>query len=249
MMDAVILAGGKGTRLKPYTVSIPKPLVPLGEDPIIEILLRQLAAEGFDRIHITLGHLGSMMKAFFEDVKLHHDIDIVFSSESKPLGTFGPVTQLKDLSDDFLLLNGDILTTMSFDSLARYHAQEGCAATVAVHQRQVPIDYGVLDVDLEARRVTGHREKPTLDLFVGMGIYVFRKSVLHEVPHGVRLDVPDVLHRLLDGGESIACYRSDDYWMDIGRPDDYAKAFEDYTSRQEDFLPTDVGHRAAEEGR
>lgn len=235
-MDAVILAGGKGTRLKPYTVSIPKPLVPLGEEPIIEILLRQLAEQGIRRAHITMGHLSGLMKAYFDEVKARHDLEILYSFETKPLGTIGPVKLLSDVSDPYLLLNGDILTTLSFQDLVEFHRREGCIATVAIHRRQVPIEYGVIEVDGDSSRIVGHREKPTLDVDVGMGIYVFERRIDDYIPEGQKFDVPELLHALMAAGESVAAFRSGDYWMDIGRPDDYARAFEDFSSEPDRFF-------------
>lgn len=234
--DAVILAGGQGTRLRPYTVSIPKPLVPLGNEPIIEILLRQLEACGIRRIHLALGHLANLMKAYFEQTRQERDIDIHYWFEQQALGTIGPIKQIEGLGDAFLVLNGDVLTTLSFTDLVQYHLRERCIATLAVHKRQVVMDYGVVEVTPESR-IAGHREKPSLEVTVGMGICVFNRRVLDYIPAGQKFDIPELIRVLLGAGESLAAYVSDDYWMDIGRPDDYEIADRDYTAAPERFVP------------
>src|SRR5215467_11510511 len=164
-VDAVILAGGKGTRLRPYTVSIPKPLVPLGDEPIIEILLRQLESFGFRRVHVALGHLADLMKAYFQQMGKRRALEMRFSVEQKALGTIGPIKQISGLSETFLVLNGDVLTTLSYTDLIRDHRHQQSIATLAVHRRQVPMDYGVVDVSADAK-IVGHREKPSLEVMV-----------------------------------------------------------------------------------
>lgn len=236
-IEAVILAGGKGTRLRPYTVSIPKPLVPLGEDPIIEILLRQLEACGIRRVHLALGHLANLIRAYLDQTDGTRRIEIHHSIEREPLGTIGPIKNIEGLGDTFLVLNGDVLTTLPLADLLAAHRREGCPATVAVHKRTVQMDYGVIELGPRSRMV-GHREKPSLDVWVGMGVYVFERRVLDLIPNNERFDVPDLLHKLLDNGQEIFAYESDDYWMDIGRPDDYEIAYRDYTTAPERFLPS-----------
>lgn len=236
-IEAVILAGGKGTRLRPYTVSIPKPLVPLGDEPIIEILMRQLEACGVRRVHLALGHLANLIKAYFEQTDGERPIEILYSLETKALGTVGPIKQIPLTSDTILVLNGDVLTTMSFQDLIDTHRRRGCIATLAVHKREVVMDYGVVEVSDDAR-IIGHREKPSLGVNVGMGVYVFERRVLEYIPDDTKFDIPDLIQTLLRAGESLAAYQSDDYWMDIGRPDDYEIAYRDYTSSPERFLPS-----------
>jgi NDP-sugar pyrophosphorylase family protein len=236
-IEAVILAGGKGTRLRPYTVSIPKPLVPLGEEPIIDILLRQLESCGIRRVHIALGHLANLIKAYFDQMDGRREMEIRHSFERTALGTIGPIKQIPTLGETFLVLNGDVLTTLSFPDLVAVHRRQGCIATLAVHQRQVEMDYGVVDVTPDSR-IVGHREKPSLQVKVGMGIYVFEHRVLNYIPDDRKFDIPDLIHVLLDAGEGIAAYESEDYWMDIGRPDDYEIAYRDYTASPERFVPS-----------
>jgi NDP-sugar pyrophosphorylase family protein len=235
-IEAVILAGGMGTRLRPYTVSIPKPLVPLGDEPIIEILLRQLEACGIRRVHLALGHLANLIKAYLEQTDGERPLEILYSFETKPLGTVGPLKQITFGTDTFLVLNGDVLTTLSFDDLIETHRRRGCIATLAVHKREVVMDYGVVEVSADAR-ITGHREKPSLGVNVGMGVYAFERRVLDYIPDDGKFDIPDLIQTLLRAGEPLAAYESDDYWMDIGRPDDYEIAYRDYTSSPERFVP------------
>ena len=239
-IEAIILAGGKGTRLRPYTVSIPKPLVPLGDEPIIEILLEQLEACGIRRVHLALGHLANLIKAYFEQTGTQRRMEILYSFETKALGTVGPVKQIPLVTDTFLVLNGDLLTTMSFEDLIAAHRRRGCIATLAVHTRQVVMDYGIVEVSSDSR-IVGHREKPSLEVKVGMGVYAFDRRVLDHIPAGEKFDIPDLIQALLRAGEPVAAYESDDYWMDIGRPDDYEIAHRDYTTSPERFRPSRRG--------
>jgi len=234
-MKAVILAGGKGTRLRPYTVSIPKPLVPLGEKPIIEIIMRQLEQNNIKEVYIALGYLAELLKAYFSQLNNRYDVKISFSHEQEPLGTIGPLKKISGLDETFIVLNGDILTTLSFQDLIDFHKSQGAIATLAVHSRKVEIDYGVIDIS-EDMRILRHREKPVLDYLVGMGICVFEPEILGYIPENKKYDVPDLIRSLIDSGQKISAYVSDDYWMDIGRPDDYEKAVKDYTSSPEKFI-------------
>lgn len=235
-MDSVILAGGKGTRLYPYTVSIPKPLVPLGDTPIIEIVLRQLANHGITRAHLALGYLAELLIAYFSQMRDRLGLDLVYSIEERPLGTVGPLRLIEGLGDTFLALNGDVLTTLSYLDLVEFHRKEGCIGTIAVKERSVAIDFGVVEV-AGGCRVAGHQEKPSVDHHVGMGVCVFEREVLEYIPGGRRFDVPDLVNVLLKAGEPLAAYVSQAYWMDIGRPDDYGKAQKDFTEAPSRFLP------------
>lgn len=227
--DAVILAGGAGTRLRPFTISIPKPLVPLGDVPIVEVLMRQLAADGFTRVHLALGHLAELMRAYFDQMNSRHGVEVVYSREEEPLGTVGPLRNIQGLGDNFLVVNGDILTTLSFRDVADRHQASGHIATLAVHRRTLPVDYGVIDLSPDGL-VLAHREKPQFDLTVGMGVYVFSRRIIDFIPPRQRFDLPDLLRILQAGGEPIAAFQSDDYWMDIGRPEDYESAHRDYVA-------------------
>lgn len=234
-IDVVVLAGGMGTRLQPYTFSIPKPLVRLGEQPIIEILLRQLASCGVRRVHIALGHLADLMRAYLEQAERRSPLEILYSIEDEPLGTVGPVRLLRNLSDPFMLLNGDVLTTLSYQALLDHHRRRGCVATVAVNHRQVALSYGIVDCSPDGR-VVRHREKPLVPLDVAMGIYVFERRIVDRIPDGRKFDVPDLIQSLIAAAEPIAAYQSGDYWMDIGCADDYERAQRDFAAAPERFL-------------
>lgn len=233
-MKAIILAGGKGARLAPYTTILPKPLLPIGETPILEILLRQMKRAGVDEVILTVGHLAELLRVFFQNgEKL--GLSIKYSYEDTPLGTAGPLSLIRDLDDTFLVANGDILTTLDFAHLVRTHKDTGAAATIAAYCRQVKIDLGVIEFN-GADEIVGYIEKPTYSLSVSMGVYVFEPRVLAYIPHNQYLDFPDLVLRLIANGERVMGYRYDGYWQDLGRPDDYESAVHDFESMRGQFL-------------
>ena len=236
-MKAVILAGGKGTRLAPYTTILPKPLMPIGEMPILEVMLRQMKRAGINHVVLTVGHLASLLRAYFGD-GAQWDLDITYSSESIPLGTAGPIALVQGLDKTFLVTNGDVLTTLDFKKLIAFHKNKGGIATIAAHQRQVKIDLGVIQWDGEDR-VSGYIEKPTTEYTVSMGVYVFEPRVLDYIPVGQYLDFPDLILKLIANGEKVNGYTFDGYWMDLGRPDDYIQANQDFCNMKKQFLPED----------
>jgi len=234
-MKVVILAGGKGTRLAPYTTVFPKALVPVADLPIVEILIRQLAFYGMTDVVLSVGHLGELIRAYFSgNHRLPPEVSVSYVTEAKPLGTAGSLTLVEGLEDTFLVANGDVLTTLDFGRLVEYHRQRSAAMTVAMHQKEVRTDLGVMEVD-SASRVTGYREKPVLTYRVSMGVYVYEPRVLRLIPAGEYLDFPDLVHRLLDAGELVHAYPSNDFWLDIGRPEDYARATEEFLTRRAEF--------------
>lgn len=225
-MKAVILAGGLGTRLRPYTTVFPKPLMPIGESPILELIIRQLKARGFDEITLAVGHLAELIMAFFNDGS-KYGINIDYSREEKKLGTAGGLGLLKDkLDDDFLVMNGDVLTSLDFSEFLAFHKRSGSKATIALNRRYVDIDFGVVELDSD-RKLKGYIEKPRIDYLVSMGVYAFDQSVLEYIPSNEYLDIPDLMKRLLAEGETVNGYIHEGYWLDIGRPDDYDKANND----------------------
>lgn len=234
-MKAVILAGGKGARLKPYTTILPKPLMPIGDMPILEILLRQMQRAGVKEAVLTVGHLAELLRLFFQDGS-RLGMDISYSYEDAPLGTAGPLSLVQGLDDTFLVANGDVLTTLPLADLLAHHRYSGALATIAMHRRQVYIDLGVIQQD-DGGRVTGYIEKPTYDFMVSMGIYVFEPQVLEYIPRNVYLDFPDLVKRLIAAGEVVTGYPFDGYWQDLGRADDYERAVEDFDRMRNDFLP------------
>ena len=199
-MKAVILAGGKGSRLAPYTTVLPKPLMPIVDMPILEIVLKQLRSCGFDEIQIAVGHLAALIKSYFGDGS-DFGIHIEYSLEDVPLGTAGPLGQIDGLTETFLLMNGDILTDLDFRKLVDHHLSGQCLLTVATHKRTVKIDFGVLETD--GGRVTRYIEKPSLDYVVSMGVYVMEPSVREYITPGEYLDMPDLVRLLLADGKPV----------------------------------------------
>jgi NDP-sugar pyrophosphorylase family protein len=231
----VLLAGGRGTRLRPLTTVFPKPLVPLGEKPVIEILLRQLAAHHFRRVILSTGHLSELLMAVVGDGQ-RYGVNVAYCHEEQPLGTAGPLSLLRDrLTDPFMVMNGDLLTTLSFTRLLEFHRAREADATVAVYPREVRIDFGIIDSDANGGFVR-YREKPSYEYEVSMGVYAMSRSVLQHVADGDRLDMPDLISRVHAAGGRVACYREECYWLDIGRMDDYAKAQEHFERNAGMFL-------------
>jgi NDP-mannose synthase len=233
MTDVVVLAGGKGTRLAPYTTVFPKPLMPVGDMPVLEILLRRLAADGFERVHLAVGHLAELIEAYFGDGG-RFGIELLYWREDTPLGTAGPLATIETSAEQLLVMNGDLFTTLPFQDLLAHHEQTGATATIAVLRREIPIEFGVVHV--EDDRIAGFEEKPTISYDVSMGVYVFQRSVVELIEPGAPLDFPELLERLLERGERVGAFRSDSFWLDIGRPEDYALAVEQFEELRAEFL-------------
>jgi NDP-sugar pyrophosphorylase family protein len=236
-MRSIILAGGKGARLAPYTKILPKPLMPIGDMPILEVLLRQMKHAGIDEVVLTVGHLAGLLRAFFQDGS-SLGIHISYSLEKTPLGTAGPLSLVTDLDRTFLVSNGDVLTTLDLKDLLRFHSEQKAIATIAVHRRKVEIDYGVVQSD-ENFRIVGYIEKPSIDYMVSMGIYVFEPKVLTFIPKNQYMDLPDLVKKMISAGEKVTCYPYAGYWQDLGRQDDYERATRDFESMRTDFLKED----------
>jgi len=225
-MKAIILAGGKGTRLKPYTVVMPKPLVPVGNRAILEILIGRLKKYGITDLTLCVNHLAELIMAYFGD-GIKWGVKIRYSMEHKPLSTVAPIKLIKDLSENFLVMNGDLLTDLDFKKLYNYHLKNKALITVATYKRTVKIDFGVIDIDKDKNVLVGFKEKPEYKLSVSMGVYVFNKKILDFVPAGEPFGFDDLMLALLDKGQTIKVYPYDGYWLDIGRLEDYEKANED----------------------
>jgi NDP-mannose synthase len=225
-MKAVILAGGMGTRLKPYTTVIPKPLVPVGETAIIEILLNRLKKSGVSEVYICLNHFAEIIRAFLGDGG-KFGLKITYSTEDQPLGTVAPIALLKEMPENFLVMNGDLLTDLDFTELFNYHLEHGSLLTVSSYRRSAKIDFGVIDTNPESDKIIGFREKPEYHFEVSMGVYVMNREVLKWVPANRKFGFDDLLLTLLKDKQDINVYRFTGYWLDIGRPDDYEKACED----------------------
>jgi NDP-sugar pyrophosphorylase family protein len=225
--QAVLLAGGAGTRLRPYTTFFPKPLVPIGNHPIVEIVIRQLAAHGFTDITLAVGHLAELIMAYCGDGS-RWGVQIRYSREEQPLGTAGPLGLIAEhLRQPFLVMNGDLLTDIDFANVHDYHQHCENTATVVLSRRRIQVEFGVVHVDDE-NRLTGWSEKPTFDYLVSAGIYVFDPSVLSEIPKGQWLDLPQLIMNLVGQSRAVRTYVHEGYWLDIGRPDDYQRANEDF---------------------
>ncbi len=223
---AVVLAGGQGTRLRPYTVVLPKPLMPLGEYPILEIIIRQLARYAFRHVTIAVNHQADIIKAYFGDGS-KWKIKVDYSLESQPLSTIAPLKLIPDLPDNFLLLNGDILTDLNLRELYRDHVAAGRLFTVSAIARRHVIDYGVLNVD-ESAALTAFTEKPAMTYLVSMGIYVANRAMLSFVPDNQKYGFDELMLNLLARGQRVHVHEHNGYWLDIGRPEDYAQAIEQF---------------------
>ena len=234
-MKTVILAGGKGTRLAPYTTIFPKPLVPIGDRPILEIIIRQLAGQGLGDIILSIGHLGELIEAYFQNGRRNiPELSLDYFRENEPLGTAGSLAMIPGLDETFLAMNGDILTTLDYRALIRHHREQGAALTVAMHRKDIKIDLGVLETDDEGKLVS-YNEKPLYSFNVSMGIYVYEPRALEYIPKGKYMDFPDLVRTLLDHGEKVAGFHSRDYWLDIGRREDYELAQQEFESRAAEF--------------
>jgi len=234
-MDAVLLAGGRGRRLGPFTAVFPKPLAPVGDMPIIEILLRQLHQHGIDRVHISVGYLGELIEAYFLTRGGIAGLDIRYLRETSPLGTAGPVQMLAQEGRPVLVLNGDLLTTFDFRKFIDFYETRQPALAVAVCPRRMTVDFGVVETS-PAGDVTGFREKPTLEHLCSMGINIYSPRALLAIEPDEAIDLPDLLQRMLDRGERVASYEDDCYWLDIGRRDDYERALEEFPAMRTRLL-------------
>jgi NDP-sugar pyrophosphorylase family protein len=237
--DAIVLAGGRGTRLAPYTTVLPKPLMPIGDAPILDVVMRQLSYYGFSRVTLAVGYLAHLIEAVFQDGS-QQGVSLRYQREEHPLGTVGPLALMEDLPERFLMMNGDVLTTLDYRALFDAHVAAGNALTVATHVRTVCSEYGVLELDGydgATRRVSGFQEKPSIDHCVSMGVYVLDRRVREFIPAGERFDLPDLIWALLEVGLPVGAYRFDGFWLDIGRHEDYAQAIEDFDKLKDAFLP------------
>lgn len=236
-MKAVLLAGGKGTRLAPYTTVLPKPLIPVGEMPILEILIRQLKRSDFREIILSVGYLRGLLEAYFGDGS-KWGIDISYSREEMPLGTAGPLVLIPDLTETFLLMNGDLLTTLDYTAMVQFHRESAAIATVGLFRKQVNVDLGVIKVR-DDNYIVDYIEKPTFDYEVSMGIYVMEPEILQYIPYGEHFDLPDLIKILIADRQPVIGYHFDGYWLDIGRKDDYDLAVEMFEEGKIGFLPSE----------
>lgn len=234
-MRAAILAGGRGTRLAPYTTVLPKPLVPVGERPILELIMRQLSAAGFTRVDLCVGHLGELIRVYFaESGASPEGLELGYHYENEPMGTAGAVRDLAPLDGPMLVMNGDILTTLDYADLVAFHERNDAAMTIATKRKEVTIDLGVIEAEEEA--VTGYIEKPTLGYEVSMGIYVYSPRAIELIPDG-RFDFPDLVLALIGAGEKVCRYHFDGPWYDIGTIGELELATSAYNDEADLFEP------------
>lgn len=238
---AVILAGGKGSRLGPYTTVLPKPLLPVGDRAILDVVVHQLRDFGFRDLTLAVGYLAHLVRAVMSDGS-NHGVKIDYHEEQEPLGTVGALATIEGLDEAFLVMNGDVLTALDYAELMEIHRESGNVLTVASHRRTVRSDYGVLHLDGEAGRtrlVTGFEEKPEIQYIVSMGVYVLEPRALDFIDAGSYLDLPDLVLKLLEAGEPVGSYIYEGYWLDIGRHEDYEKALVEFEQLRHMFLNED----------
>lgn len=231
---AVILCGGMGTRLKPYTIALPKPLMPIGDYPIIEVIIRQLKSYGFNRITLAVNHQAEIFKAFFGNGE-KWQIKIDYVLEKKPLGTMGPLSLIKDLDDRFLVMNGDVLCDLDFGKFYELHLNSNAIFSISSFQRKQLVDFGVLDKTTD-NYLNGFREKPEYNFEVSMGIYMLDKKILKYIPDDSFFGFDALMHKLLSDNKNVKLIEHKGFWLDIGRPDDYLMATEIYNENKHKFL-------------
>ncbi|MCT7601885.1 sugar phosphate nucleotidyltransferase [Aliarcobacter butzleri] len=234
---AVILAGGKGTRLRPYTVVLPKPLMPIGEYPILEVIIRQLKQHGFSHITMAVNHQAEIIKAFFGDGS-KWDIKIDYSLEEKALSTMAPLKLINDLPDNFLVMNGDILTDLNYKEFYESHVKNNNIFTISAYQREVKSEFGVLELDNQ-NTLVGFKEKPIQKYDVSMGIYMVSKRAVEYIPENTFYGFDHLMVDLMNDNQEPKVKRFDGYWLDIGRPDDYEIAINIFEKEKERFLKED----------
>jgi NDP-sugar pyrophosphorylase family protein len=234
-VKAVILAGGRGTRLRPYTLVLPKPLVPIGDRPVLELLLQRLRKFGLEEIIITIGYLGDLIRSFCGDGSKWR-MNITYSEEKEPLGTIGPLTLIEDqLKETFLVCNGDIITDLNIFKFIDFHKQRAGIATVATTRRKVKIDLGVLECDDE-HRVENFMEKPENKFLASLGIYLFEPQLLDYVPKYVPFGFDDLMNSLISQDVPVYTYLHNGYWLDIGMEEDFRKAQREFEENRERIL-------------
>lgn len=226
-MRAIILAGGKGTRLRPYTTLIPKPLVPLGgQYSILEIIILQLKKAGFSHVTLAINHLAQLIKAYFGNGE-QFAIKIDYSLEEQELSTIGPLSLIDDLPDNFLVMNGDILCDLDYGQFLRSHIDGRHEISVSTFKREVNVDFGVLTYD-HNHILTGFFEKPMYQFDVSMGIYALNRKIISALEKGQKYGFDNLMLDSLAFNRSVNIIPFDGYWLDIGRPDDYDNANENF---------------------
>ncbi len=230
-MQAVILAGGKGRRLRPYTTILPKPMMPVGEKPILGIIIEKLAESGITDIIITVGYLAGIIRAYFGDGK-QFGVNIEYFVETEPLGTAGCLSLIENLNEEFLVMNGDILTNLDYSDLLEYHRKMGNPVTICSYKKEIQLTLGVLE--LSGVAVRDYIEKPRYSFDISMGIYAMNRKAVDHVPKNQYFDFPTLIKRLISAQEPISVYKFEGDWYDIGREEDYKAVLEKYNAEEQD---------------
>jgi NDP-sugar pyrophosphorylase family protein len=233
-MQAIILAGGKGTRLFPYTNVLPKPLMPIGDMPILEIIIRQLKKYGIIDITVSVGYLAGLIETFFGDGR-KFGVKINYSMENEPLGTAGPLSLISPLNETFLLMNGDVLTSLNYTKFIEYHRTKESCLTIGLHSQSYQIPLGYIEHDLNYN-VTNYIEKPEYKFDVGMGIYLMEPEILDYIEKGNKLDIPELVMKLISDKKKIVGYPTNEYWLDMGKHEEYDKAINDFEKNRHLFV-------------
>jgi NDP-mannose synthase len=251
MTRAVVLAGGLGMRLRPYTAVLPKPLMPIGDRPVLDVVVRQLRHHGFDRVTVATGYLAELIEAFLRDGD-DYGLTIDYHREQTPLGTAGAIASLEGLTEPFLVMNGDVITDLDYSDLMETHVASGATATIATITRDIQVSLGVLHFadPHQPDRLTSYEEKPHFEFEASMGVYAFSPRALEFMTPDEHLEFPDLIRRLMDAGETVRAYRSECYWLDIGRHDDYEQALNEFERMRHRLIPGEPhGERRADEDR
>jgi NDP-sugar pyrophosphorylase family protein len=225
-MQAVLVAGGKGKRLQPYTLTIPKPLIPIGSEPIMEVIIRQLIKYGFSKIHVCIGYMGELIQSYFGDGS-KYKVAITYSSETKPLGTVGPIALVESLDEHFIVMNGDTLCDIDYGSFLKQHSISGCPLTIATYAKKVKIELGVMEFD-PSKKLKAYIEKPTLQYNVSTGIYAMSRDILPLIPKNEYFDFPTLVKLLLEKKIGVQTIEHKGIWHDLGSIESFESAIEDY---------------------
>lgn len=237
-VPVVVLAGGEGQRLRPYTTVVPKPLLPIGNTSVLELLLAQLKRQGFAKAFLAVSYLAELVEAACGDGS-RFGLEIRYSREPLPLSTAGPLKLIDGLSSTFLSVNGDLLTNFRYEPLLRFHKESGAVATIAAQRRRIEIDFGVIEKN-GGNRLGRYIEKPSYDYLVSIGINVLEPRALDFIGAGERLDMPGLMQRLSEAGERVLVFESECLWLDIGRKDDYERAIDLFNNRSDFLADLDV---------
>ena len=235
-IQAIVLAGGKGSRLRPYTTVLPKSLVPVCETPIAEVIIRQLKFYGINNIDIATGHMSDLIKAYFKNGS-NLGVNIKYVEEKEPLGTAGAIKLVKNLADDFLVINGDTLTDMDFKELLKSHKKNKSMATISIKRRTVKTDFGVVESDSNGNFIN-YIEKPTYRTDVSLGVNILKKECQKYIKKNERIDMPDLLLRLQSKDKKVSCYKTNKTWLDLGRPEDLHSAQDIFKKNEKKFMKT-----------